>query len=221
MAVFSCWLPWVLLPPSPWCPSSPFIWEVPVPRGQTRMSTDRISAPAPWPSQLCPLASYSASPCTRKAHCGTPGASNHPINVSSSSLPALPKIKPPWHASSQKEVLWRSQCVFKYTILHLPTPHRICHFPAHSHKPWWQLVTEPIALTFCFPQKTRCRLPSSSCPLGTSHLPDDARSIRDIAASYVLRTGLFCGLSSTQWFLQPAACSQCEDPPTGLPSSSS
>lgn len=86
--------------------------------------------------------------------------------------------------------------VFKYTILHLPTPNLICHFSAHSHTPLWDsVVCIPIGLTFHFPQKTWCHLQisSSHCVL---RLPDDLLKFQSRCS--ILTAGQLCWLCSTQ-----------------------
>lgn len=53
--------------------------------------------------------------------------------------------------------------VFKYSILHLPTPTLIWHFPAHTRTGVWDSVVSPLGLTFHFSPKKRsalCRLPA-------------------------------------------------------------
>lgn len=53
--------------------------------------------------------------------------------------------------------------VFKYTILHLPTPTLICHLPAHMRTRVWDSVVSPHWLGISLPPPKRsalCRLPA-------------------------------------------------------------
>lgn len=80
--------------------------------------------------------------------------SSHPVNVSSPAPPYSSQNKTTTACIiSEGSPVEVEILVFKYTILHLPTPCLICCFPAHSHTPLWDSVVYAHWLDISLPPK--------------------------------------------------------------------
>lgn len=80
--------------------------------------------------------------------------SSHPVNVSSPAPPYSSQNKTTTACIiSEGSPVEVEILVFKYTILHLPTPCLICCFSAHSHTPLWDSVVYAHWLDISLPPK--------------------------------------------------------------------
>ena len=80
--------------------------------------------------------------------------SSHSVNVSSPARPYSSQNKTTTTCIiSEGSPVEAEIQVFKYTILHLPTPCLICCFSAHSHTPLWDSVEYPHWLDISLPPK--------------------------------------------------------------------